>query len=479
MFSILLLEHNSKLQQLILFFLRNEDYKITVATNVKQVLELLKKNTYNLILQDITSGNLELLLHIRHKFPETLVITIIYEYSNITTLEAISIGIFDYIKVPFESNHFINMIHRAYQSQLNQNTVGVDLSLLEEIVGDSSPVQTLKKKILTLAKSDTPIMIFGEQGTGKELVAHMIHSLSLRHSNIFLPVHCASIAHNNIELELLGKPNEKKGLIEIIENGTLFIDEIEEMSLSLQDILLHFLECRELIIPDRQRKYLDTRCICASSQNLDDRVQLEAFSQDLYNLLNVATIYLPPLRERKMDIPILAEYFLEHSILAKEKGIRSFSLEAMEVCLSYHWPNNIHELKNVIERAIALSVQKEIQGDVMQRSLDFNTSLFSSIFEKEENFSDMPSILELSGMETHISIQEKLNDFEEKHIKEALQNSKGNVAAAARLLNITYRTLQYKVKKHHLDDFVKMLHSQEDDEDYWNDEIFNHSKKRD
>ena len=122
MFSILLLEHNSKLQQLILFFLRNEDYKITVATNVKQVLELLKKNTYNLILQDITSGNLELLLHIRHKFPETLVITIIYEYSNITTLEAISIGIFDYIKVPFESNHFINMIHRAYQSQLNQTS---------------------------------------------------------------------------------------------------------------------------------------------------------------------------------------------------------------------------------------------------------------------------------------------------------------------------------------------------------------------
>ena len=310
---------------------------------------------------------------------------------------------------------------------------------IRNLVGSSRPMQTVYEQVAQVAPSSTTVMIRGESGTGKELVAHAIHYSSPRAKKPFVKVSCAALPESLVESELFGyEPGaftdaraQKKGRFELAHGGTIFLDEIGELTPSTQVKLLRVLQEREVErLGGVQPIKVNVRVIAATNKDLEEAVKASVFREDLYYRLNVYTIYIPPLRERKTDIPLLADHFVEKHASAHGKDVRRIATSAIDMLMSYHWPGNVRELENCVERAVLVCEGGAIHAHHLPPTLQ---------------------TAEVSGTLARQSLKEALDAYEKDLVQDALKSARGNRAKAARLLHTTERILGYAVKKHRID----------------------------
>src|SRR6187549_1814030 len=307
------------------------------------------------------------------------------------------------------------------------------------IIGTSGPTREMYEQVAQVAQTNTTVLIRGESGTGKELIAHAIHYNSLRAKKPFIKVSCAALPDTLIESELFGyekgaftgATGRKKGRFEMAEGGTLFLDEIGDINLSTQVKLLRVLQEREFErLGGTDSVKVNVRLIAATNKDMEKALAAGTFREDLYYRLNVFTIFVPPLRERKADLLLLADHFLEKFSHEHKKNIKRISTPAIDMLMSYHWPGNVRELENTLERAVLMCDSQVIHGHHLPPSLQ---------------------TAEASGTVTRVSLSDAVAGFEKDLIQDALKTTRGNRAKAARLLDTTERVLNYKVKKYGVD----------------------------
>ncbi|MFO0728851.1 MAG: sigma 54-interacting transcriptional regulator [Myxococcota bacterium] len=310
---------------------------------------------------------------------------------------------------------------------------------LSNIIGTAGPMRLVYEQIAQVARSSTTVLIRGESGTGKELIAHAIHYSSTRAKKAFVKVSCAALPEALIESELFGyergaftgAEGRKKGRFEAAEGGTLFLDEIGEINLSTQIKLLRVLQEREFErLGGNEPIRANVRLVTATNKDLEQALVDRSFREDLYYRLNVFTIFVPPLRERKSDVMLLADHFLTKYGREHKKSIKRISTPAIDMLMSYHWPGNVRELENIIERAVLVCDGQVIHGHHLPPTLQ---------------------TAEASGTEATASLEKAVEQLERDMILDALKSTRGNQAKAARLLQTTERILAYKVKKYEID----------------------------
>jgi len=307
------------------------------------------------------------------------------------------------------------------------------------IIGTSGPTRQMYEQVAQVAQTNTTVLIRGESGTGKELIAHAIHYNSLRAKKPFVKVSCAALPDTLIESELFGYEKgaftgataRKKGRFELAEGGTLFLDEIGDINLSTQVKLLRVLQEREFErVGGTDTVKVNVRMIAATNKDMEKAMQEGAFREDLYYRLNVFTIFVPPLRDRKADLLLLADHFLEKFSREHGKVIKRISTPAIDMLMSYHWPGNVREMENALERAILVCDGAVIHAHHLPPSLQ---------------------TADASGTVTHVSLGDAVAAYERDLIQDALKTTRGNRAKAARLLDTTERILNYKVRGYHID----------------------------
>ena len=310
---------------------------------------------------------------------------------------------------------------------------------IQNIVGGSRAMQHVYEQVAQVAASNTTVLLRGESGTGKELVAHALHYSSPRARKSFVKVSCAALPETLIESELFGyEPgaftdarSQKKGRFELADGGTLFLDEIGDLSPSIQIKLLRVLQEREIErLGSVESIAVNVRVVAATNKDLEEAVRRGEFREDLYYRLNVFGIYLPPLRERKTDIPLLADHFVEKYAADQAKDVRRIATSAIDLLMSYHWPGNVRELENSIERAVLLCEGGAVHAHHLPPSLQ---------------------TAEVSGTLPRQSLKDALDAHEKDLVLDALKSARGNRARAARLLHTTERVIGYAVRKHGLD----------------------------
>ncbi|MDT5122226.1 MAG: Nif-specific regulatory protein [Acidobacteriota bacterium] len=307
------------------------------------------------------------------------------------------------------------------------------------IIGNSGPLRQVYEQVTQVARTNTTILLRGESGTGKELIAHAVHYNSLRASKPFIKISCAALPETLIESELFGyekgaftgAQGRKKGRFELAEGGTLFLDEIGDLNVSTQIKLLRVLQEREFErLGGTETIKANVRLIAATNQELEKAISAGQFREDLYYRLNVFTIFMPPLRERKSDILLLADHFLEKYAREHGKSIKRISTPAIDMLTSYHWPGNVRELENIIERAVLVCETNVLHGHHLPPTLQ---------------------TAEESGTVTRLSLESAIAAYERDIIQDALKTTRGNRKKAAKLLDTTERIIGYKVKKYDID----------------------------
>jgi Nif-specific regulatory protein len=307
------------------------------------------------------------------------------------------------------------------------------------IIGNSGPMRHVYEQITQVARTNTTVLIRGESGTGKELVAHAIHYNSARSAKPFVKVSCAALPDELIESELFGYEKgaftgahaRKKGRFELAEAGTLFLDEVGDVSLSTQVKLLRVLQEREIDrLGGTEPVKVNVRLIAATNKDVEKAIAAGAFREDLHYRLNVFTIFIPPLRDRKPDTLLLADHFLEKYSIEHHKNIKRISTPAIDMLTAYHWPGNVRELANVIERAVLVCDASVIHGHHLPPTLQ---------------------TAEASGTVPNVALDEAVNAYEKDLIMDALKTTRGNQAKAAKLLHSTERIINYKVRQYRID----------------------------
>jgi len=417
--------------------------RVRAASTTEQALEILDQYPIDIVITDLrvpALGGIELLKRIRENYPQTMVM-VLTQYGTIATaVEAMRLGAADYLTKPFHIADLRNKVDRLVRAQ----ELDVENRVLREqlrtrpgfggLVGVSPKMQRVYKLIEKVSQHNYPVLILGESGTGKELVARSIHFSGPRRNKPFGPVDCSSLVATLVESELFGYVKgaftgaiySKQGLLESANGGTLFLDEIGDMPVELQAKLLRALQEKEIKpVGSTERIPIFIRVMAATNRDLDNAVRTGAFRQDLYFRLNVVQIKIPPLRERKSDIPLLVSTFLEKFSDA-QRSMRTISEDAMARLMAYDWPGNVRELENCIERAVALG-----SGPIL-------------------HVMDLPSNLQYGGADRMPQNEEvmSLNELERRAILRALRESGGDKLAAARLLGIGKTTLYRKLKQY-------------------------------
>jgi two-component system, NtrC family, response regulator len=443
--KILIIDDEEKLRGLLARITRLEGYEVSEAGNIKAGMKILEKEHADVILCDVKlpDGNaIDFIEEIKTKFPFTEII-LLTAYGNIPdSVQAMKKGAFDYITKGDDNARILPLLGKAFEKvqlqkriQQLENQVGKKYDF-SSIIGESKAIHdaiTLAKKV---APTQANVLLLGETGTGKEVFAQAIHNAAARVSKPFIALNCSSFPKDLLESEIFGHKagaftgalKDKKGLIEEASPGTLFLDEIGEMPFELQSKLLRVLETGEFIkLGDTTPTRVDVRFIAATNRDLQQDVQESKFREDLFYRLNVFTIVLPPLRERKEDIPLLAKYFLKIFAEKTNPAVQSMSKEFLDHLQQHDWKGNIRELKNVIERAVILAEGTELHLENLP--MDIQVTSFPS--QKMSSAFDLASV-------------EKL------HIQKVLTHTKGNKTETARLLNIGLTTLYRKIEEYKL-----------------------------
>ena len=439
-----------------------EGYKTDLVDSGKVGLQSIKENNYDLAFLDINLpdiNGIEVLKEIKNIEPDLLVIVITGFASVESAVDAIKLGAYDYIKKPFKADAIKLITKLAFETiQLKRKVQKLELQQkelqgIDSIIGESEVIKKLKEQIVDYSAHDSgTVLITGESGCGKELIASAIHNLSKRSDKAFVEINCASIPENLLESELFGyekgaftdAKNKKTGLLEISDGGTLFLDEIGEMSLSLQAKLLRVLENKKIRrLGSTKDINIDLRIIAATNKDLSEAIKRSEFREDLYYRLNVLRVSVPPLRERGEDILLLAKYFVNHFNTRFAKKIMGFSESANKAILSYDWPGNVRELKNVIERTCILQKKsiidmEDIAGEFINKPNEIGITIGDSQFDLSTN-----------------SYEEILTEIDKKLILKSLELAEGNTSKAARILKIPRETLRYKLIKFNISNITQ------------------------
>ena len=443
--TILIVDDEPRILQTLRGVLADEGFQANTAENGAEALRLIQKDLLALILLDIWMPDLdgiELLKRIKESFPEVIVIMMSGHGSIETAVKATKLGAYDYIEKPISLEKIILTVrHGLHEKRLEQENLRLREKIKNqlEITGESPGMRRLKEQIKTAGPTNSRVLISGENGTGKELVARAIHGHSLRAEKPFIEINCAAIPDTLIESELFGYEKgaftgavtAKKGRFELADGGTLFLDEIADMSLATQAKVLRILqEQRFDRIGGTKTTEVDVRVIAASNKNLGDEIKKGTFREDLYYRLNVIPLNVPPLRERKEDIPLLIHHFLES--IALEQGIKTKGItkEAIEVLMRYDWPGNVRELKNTIERLLILFPHSTI--DVQD---------LTSFLEWEPSIQQPPLTLR-----SFSSLKNARALFEKHYITQRLKEHRWNISKTAESLGIERSHLHRKIK---------------------------------
>jgi len=442
--NILIVDDEKDICMALNILLTKEGYDVKEAYNGEQALERIKKENFDIIMTDIKMEKMDgfdVLRQAQRISPETTVIMMTAFASVGSAVEAMRAGAADYITKPFINDEIRLTIRRFLQSRdlrMENQILRQELSQRQvaftNIIGNSEPMQKVFSFMEKVIPNKSNILITGESGTGKGLVAQAIHEVGPRKGKPFISINCGAIPENLLESELFGHKKgaftsaneDKKGLITMADGGTLFLDEIGELPQALQVKLLHVIQTKELTpVGDTRVITVDVRIIAATNADLMQRVKEGRFREDLYYRLNVIEIRMPALRERSDDIPVLIKHYLD--IFARETGkkIKEIDYEAMQALLAYDWPGNIRELRNTIERATVLA-----DGEVI------------TIHDLPDKF----RTLDVEGISTS-SLRQALDNFEREYIRRSLTESKGSKEATATKLGIDLATLYRKLKK--------------------------------
>ncbi|MFZ2451691.1 MAG: sigma-54 dependent transcriptional regulator [Methylovulum miyakonense] len=411
------------------------------AEALAQARSLLKQHTFDICLTDMRlpdGDGLELLDQI-HAMPAPMPCAVITAHGNMdTAILAMKKGAFDFVSKPLDLTQLRQLIKSALK--LSDTNTEKNQQMRYLLLGESAVMREIRAKITKLARSQAPVYISGESGSGKELVARLIHQQSSRCDQPFIAINCGAIPHELIESEFFGHKKgsftgavcDKKGLFQAAEGGTLFLDEVADLPLPLQVKLLRAIQEKKIRpVGDHQEIPVDIRLLSATHRNLATMVQEGSFRQDLYYRINVIDLYIPPLRERNGDITILTEH-----ILAKLTGNNSPFLtpSALTALQQYHFPGNVRELENILERSLALYNGKNIEVD------DLNLPIGNRHLPAQADYDPAMG-----------SLEDYLEDIERRAISLALEENKWNKTAAAKQLGLSFRSFRYRLKKLNLD----------------------------
>jgi DNA-binding NtrC family response regulator len=418
-------------------------FHVETAQNGVEANEKIEKEIFDLVLTDLKMpemDGLELLKNIKGTRPEVMVILMTAYGSIETAVEAMKMGADDYITKPFNIDHLLLRISKVQKESLllkENRLLRMEVRKKFEfnnIIGKSKKMQEIFSLIEKVAPGNSTVIIYGGSGTGKELVAKAIHYHSPRADKPFIPFNCGAIPETLVESELFGHTKgaftgaiqAKRGLFEEADGGTLFLDEISTILPSAQVKLLRVLQEKELMrVGSTERTKIDVRMIAATNENLEENMKTGKFREDLFYRLHVFPIFLPDLKDRREDIPLLAYHFLDHYSREAKKGIKGISKEAMKLLLEYSWPGNVRELENTIERAVIMTDQDHLVLN------DFPKDLL-------EGSSEM--------IKRGVKDRKSLNDIKSEYITEILKEVSGNKRVASEILKVNPRTL-YRFEK--------------------------------
>jgi DNA-binding NtrC family response regulator len=418
------------------------EFEVDTVLSGSDAINLIQAKVYDVVLLDVKMpriSGVEVLKHIKEHAPATQVIMLTNIVDVKTAIETTKLGAYDFVSKPYETVELIATVRRALEhKQLLIEKEVNQFARPVELIGDCQIFKDIVNKAIKLASSEAFVLIQGASGTGKELFARLVHQHSMRKNQAFIAVNCAAMPDQLLESELFGHEKgsftsaikTKQGLVEVADGGTLFLDEVGDISITTQPKLLRFLETGEFRrVGGTNTRMVDVRVVSATNKNLQEEVKENRFREDLLYRLNVVSLRLPNLKERKEDIPLLVESFL-----ARKTKTKHLSPEALQVLMTYDWPGNVRELEHVIEGAIALS-----HADVVEpKDLWMNVALSAA--------PPQPGLSELPQAESLMTIE----DLEKLHIERTLKHLRWNRVKTAKALGITPKTLYLKIKRYNI-----------------------------
>ncbi len=454
MARILIVEDDLNTLSGLVEIIKDEGYDVIGVESGKRALRILEREQFDLMLTDLRMPDIDgLKLYEKSTTYNAAMRTIVMTaYSSVKeAVEAMKKGVYEYLTKPLNLDELFLTIKKAIQEkQILEENIQLRDRLkssyrFENIIGNSKAVREIYRMIAKVAPTQSTVLIRGESGVGKELVARAIHYNSQRAEKMLMEISCASLPETLLESELFGYEKgaftgataRKKGRFELADGGTIFLDEIGEISESVQTKLLRVLQEKELThLGGTSSIKVDVRVIAATNRNLEQALKEGKFREDLYYRLNVIPVIIPPLRERKEDIPLLIEHFVKKFCRDNNKPVMKISDKALDLCMSYDWPGNVRELENAVENAIVLS-----EGNVILTEF-LPLSIYSS---------QVPGMrADFPGKIKNESYRKKMEHAERVIIKAAIDDANGNKSIAAKNLKISLRTMRYKIKKYNL-----------------------------
>jgi two-component system response regulator PilR (NtrC family) len=450
--KVLVVDDELSMREFLEILLTREGYAVKTAANGEEGIQLINQETFDLIISDMMmpkGSGMDLLARAKEVDPDCLVIMITAYGSTENAVEAMKMGAYDYITKPFQVDEIKLTVAKALEkNRLLKENIRLRREVeakytFENLVGASPPMREIYELIKNVAPTKSNVLILGESGTGKELAARAIHFNSPRRDKPFVTINCGAIPAELLESELFGHKKgaftsaftDKRGLFETAHQGTIFLDEIGETPPLLQVKLLRAIQDKTFkAVGGLEDVRVDVRVIAASNRDLEEAVKTRQFREDLYYRLNVIKITMPPLRDRKEDIPLLTQHFLRRFAQETGKEITGITPEAERLLINYPWPGNVRELENTIERAVSLT----------------NTTLI-----RPENLPDRLRAESLQGTalpalslpEEGVNLEQVLLEIERKLIEEALERAGGVRKRAAKLLGVSFRSFRYRLEK--------------------------------
>ncbi len=446
--KVLVVDDQKSIREILEIFLKSEGFSVSAADNGMTALDIMKDDIFDLVITDMKMPKLngiDLLRNIKEISPNTVVVIITAFGTPESAVEAMKLGAFDYIQKPFKMDDIRLVIKNAFEKKRLQTDLFIlkeqlGTASFENMVGQSSAMLDLFSMITKYASSSANVLITGESGTGKELIAKAVYNLSPRKTGRFVTLNCAAIPEGLLESELFGymkgafsgAVSNKEGLFELADEGTIFLDEIAEMPFALQAKLLRVLEDGTFRrVGSTADVKVDVRVISATNKNLLTFINAGRFREDLYFRLNVLSLKIPPLRERREDIPLLVDNFIKKYA----GGKRQISQNAIEVLMNYMWKGNVRELENIIERALLLHDSEVIDSQHLPEEIRTASSAGEHVAIPSEG----------------IKFEDMIEDMEKAYLIEALEKAHGIKTDAAKLLSLSFRSFRHRLKKYGID----------------------------
>ncbi|MFM6927688.1 MAG: sigma-54-dependent transcriptional regulator [Bdellovibrio sp.] len=453
---ILVVDDEESIREFLEIMLKKEGYEITLAEDGQKAKDLLSKKTFDMIISDLQMPNvtgIELLKFVKESYADTVFMLITAFGTTETAVEAMKMGAYDYLTKPFKIDEVRLNIQNALRSrnlEVENRTLKKELVKeysFQNMVGNSPVMHAIYDMVKRVAQTPTNVLITGESGTGKEVVAKAIHYNGPLKDRPFVTVNCGAIPENLMESEMFGHKKgsftgavaDKAGLFEVADTGTLFLDEVGELPLTIQVKLLRAIQERVIRrVGATEDAKVDVRIIAATNRNLEEMVAKGTFRQDLFYRLNVINIRTPALRERREDVPLLANHFLKKYNERLNKSIGAISTEAMEILKKYDYPGNVRELENLIERTVAL----EGGATILPESLPPMVNTTSG--------RKMASSNEIEMGDDGVDLDKVMGQIEKELLIKAIHSAGGVKKRAAKLLHISFRSMRYRIEKYNL-----------------------------